>query len=57
MCTNVKTNQVNGIIDNELKFDSRNILDNNPVQNPLPILTINLRGGKKSRQTLNSGLT
>ena len=50
--TNINNNQVNDGIDDELKFDSSNNLVNNPVQDPLPILTISLRGNKNSRQTL-----
>ena len=51
--TNTKNNQVNDVIDNELKFDVIKILANNHVKYPLPILNISLRGGKKYRQTLN----
>ena len=55
--TNIKTNQVDDAVDNELKFDGINSLSNNYVQDPLPMVTISLRVSKKSRQTLNSGLT
>ena len=44
-------------VDNELKFYGSNSLANNHINNPLPIMNIILRGGKKSRQVLNSGLT
>ena len=55
--TNINTNKVNDIIENELEFDSSNSLANNNVKYPLPIASKMLKGGKKSRQTLNSGLT
>ena len=55
--TNIKHNPVNDVIDNELKFDRSNSLANNPVKDTLHIVTIMLRGRKKSRQTLSSGLT
>ena len=51
--TNINTNKVNEIVDNELIFDSSNSLSHNPVQDPLPIVTIILRFSKNSRQTLN----
>ena len=57
MSTNINYNQVNGVIENELKFDSSNSLANNPVKYPLPIVNLILRDGKKSRQNLKSGLT
>ena len=55
--TNIKNNQVNDIVKNELKFDSINSPANNTVNYPLPIVTIRLRGGKKYTQNLNSVLT
>ena len=55
--TNTNYNKLNDVIENELKFDSSNSLANNPIKYPLPIVTIRLRGGKKSRQTYKSGLT
>ena len=57
MSTNIKSNQVNDIIKNELKFDSINSLATNPVKGPLLIVTISLRDGKYSRKNLNSCLT
>ena len=57
MINNLKTNQVNDVVDNGLKFDSKNSLANNYVQDPLLIMTISLRGSKRSRKILNSGLT
>ena len=54
MITNINYNQVNNVIDNELKFYSGNILANNPVKVPLTIVTISLIGGKKSIHTLKS---
>ena len=54
--TNIKTYQVKDVIDNELKFDSSNGLDNNPLMYPLPVVTISLRVGKSYIQNLNSGL-
>ena len=50
MSTNAKTNQVNDVSDNKLKFESINILDNDPLKDPLPIVTISLIYGNKSRQ-------
>ena len=46
MSTNIKSNQVNGGIDNELKFDSINSLSNDSINDTLPIVTISLRGRK-----------
>ena len=40
MGTNIKTNQANDFIDNELKFDGHHSLANNPVHYPPPIVTI-----------------
>ena len=57
MSTNIKTNKVNYAMDNALEFDSSNSLDNDTVKDPLPIVTIILRGSKNYIQTLNSGLT
>ena len=51
MSTNIKSNQVNDIIKNELEFDSINSLATNPVKGPLLIVTISLRDGKYSRKT------
>ena len=43
MSTNVNnTNQVNDVVENELKFDSSNSLSNNTVKYPLPIVSISL---------------
>ena len=47
--TNIKSNQVNEVIYNEVKFYSRNSLANNTVNYPLPIVTLSLRGGKNYR--------
>ena len=57
MSNNIKTNQVDDVVDNELKFDSSNSLATNNVQNNLPMVNLRLRVGKKYIQTLNSGLT
>ena len=46
LSTNIKSNQVNGGIDNELKFDSSNSLSNDYVNDTLPIVNISLRGRK-----------
>ena len=56
MSTNIKNNQINDIVEKKLKFYSSNSLVNNNVQDTLPILTISLRGGRKSRYALKSGL-
>ena len=57
MSTNlVGYNQLNGVVENELKFDSSSSLANNTVKYRLPIVNVSLRGGKNSRQTLKSGL-
>ena len=52
MSTNIKTNKVNYAMDNALEFDSSNSLDNDTVKDPLPIVTIILRGSKNYIQTL-----
>ena len=44
--TNIKSNQVNGGIDNELKFNSSNSISNDSVNDTLPIVNISLRGRK-----------
>ena len=44
--TNTKYNQVNDVINIELKFDRSNSLSKYPVNYPLPIVTVILRGGK-----------
>ena len=44
--TNIKSNQVNYGIDNELKFDSSNSLANDSINDTVPIVTISLRGVK-----------
>ena len=43
MSTNIKSNQVNYIIENELKFDIGNSLANNTIKYPLYIVTLSLR--------------
>ena len=53
---NIKTNKINYIIENELKFYSSNSLANDHVKYKLAIVTIRLRGGKNDRQNLNLGL-
>ena len=50
---NINNNKVNEIIHNELKFDSRNSLANNTLQDDLQIVTIIIRGGKKSIYTIH----
>ena len=50
-------NQVNDVVDNELKLDISSCLFNIPVIDPLPVVNIRLRGGKNTRHTLNSVLT
>ena len=55
--TDISSNQLNDVIENELKFDSRNSLAKNTVKYPLPKVSVILRGGKDSRQNLNSGIT
>ena len=54
MSTNlVRYNQLNGVVENELKFDSSSSLANNTVKYPPPIVNVSLRGGKNFIQTLN----
>ena len=56
--TNIKkTNKVNSIVDNEMKFDSINSLDNNPVKELPQIVNIRHIGGKNSIQSIILGLT
>ena len=57
MSNNIKNNQVNSVIDNEMNFDSSNSIDNNPIKDTLTIVNIGLRGGKNYIQTLNSVIT
>ena len=42
----VDYNQINYFIENQLEFDSISSLENNPVKDPLPIVTIILREWK-----------
>ena len=54
MSTNiVEYNQLNYVVDEELEFYISISLANNPINGSLPIVTIRLRGGKKSRHKLN----
>ena len=54
--TNIKkTNKVNSIVDNEMKFDSINSLDNKPVKELPQILNIRHRGGKNYIQSIILG--
>ena len=53
----VDHDQLNEVVDNELKFDSSSSLSNNPVKDALPIFTVSLIVVHKYRHTLNSGLT
>ena len=41
-------NKVNDVIDNELKLDCNPSLSDSPVKYPQPIVTIRVRGFKKS---------
>ena len=47
--TNINTNQVYDVVDNELKFDIIISLANNHVQNNLPMVTIRLIVGELSQ--------
>ena len=42
LITNIQYNQLNDVIENELKFDSSNSLSNNPVNDTLSIVTLSL---------------
>ena len=53
MSTNINNNQLKDSIDNYLKFDGRNSLDNNPANDPLPVVNISLKESKKYTQKLN----
>ena len=44
--TNITSNNVNDIIENELKFDIGNSLANNTIKYPLYIVTLSLRVSK-----------
>ena len=58
MFSNVnKYNQVNDVIDTTLKFDSKPSLGDIPVKDPQQLVTIRLRGGKRSINTLGSDMT
>ena len=58
MIDNIKEyKQVNYAFDNEMKFDSSYSLADIPIKHPQLIVTISLRGGKKSRKILFSGIT
>ena len=56
---NLKTNkdQSNEAIDNELTFDTSNFNLSTGANNPLPVVTVSLQGGKKHRATTVSGIT
>ena len=47
--TNINTNQVYDVVDNELKFDIIISLANNHVQNNLPMVTVRLIVGELSQ--------
>ena len=46
MSANVNTNQLNDVVENELKFYSSNSIANIPVKDSLPMETTIFRGGK-----------
>ena len=49
-------NQHNDAIENELKFDNKFILSS-ATKDPLPVVTVRLRGSKKQRAMIIYGLT
>ena len=55
--TNINDNKLNDVIENELKFDSSNSLTNDTVEDPRPMVTLSLIGGKNFRHNLNSVIT
>ena len=59
LANNLKTNkdQSNGAINSELMFDTSNFNLSTGANNPLPVVTVSLQGGKKHRATTVSGLT
>ena len=48
-------NQHNDAIENELKFDNKFILSS-ATKDPLPVVTVRLRGSKKHRATITVGV-
>ena len=56
---NLKTNkyQINEAINNEPTFDTSNFNLSGGTSDPLPVVTVSLRGGKKRRATTVAGLT
>ena len=49
MSTNINNDQVNNIFDNELRFDSDYILDNNHVKYIQPGVSFEAKKGNKKR--------
>ena len=58
MINNIKKNknQHNDSIEYEPKFDNKFSLSSG-TKNPIPVVTVSLRGGKKQMATIISGLT
>ena len=59
LTNNLKNNkdQINEAINSELTFDSSNYNLSSGTINPLPVVTVSLRGGKKQIETTVSSLT
>ena len=56
---NIRTNkdQLNEAIYNDPKFDTSSFNSSSGTRDPLPVVTVTLRGGKKHRETNVAGLT
>ena len=56
---NKKTNKdkLNDVIYNELTFDTSRFNSSRVTREPLPLVTVTLRGGRKHRATIVAGIT
>ena len=59
MTNNIKdyNDQYNDDIDNERTLDNSSFNLSRDTRDPLPVVTVSLRGGKKHKSTLVAGLT
>ena len=54
---NISKYQLNDSIENEPKFDTNSFNSSSETRDPLPVVIVTLRGGKKHRETDVSGIT
>ena len=54
---NLINNQVNDVVNNELKFDYNYSLANDDIKDPQSVVTFDLKASKKMCVTYSAGLT